>query len=486
MRHRFQIYQDLEDRRGRIIERLRRVPDEIGRPEELSGKLGLLGGSGLHAAPRDEVLEYIKEGSRALVGIKSLNARLREIIKDYYGDAWDAIALSTGEAALQVIIDVLMSPTLAGRGDGYRARYIAPYERHVHHHAGYGRPFPPRYKDVTAERGVASGEFGMQGKRLWNLDVVLVRLVGALYEAHGIRQFTCPLLGNVDVEASVQALGRAADIHAPYLSGFASMGYESPGYGYSERNKDGASALQRKIGDLAHQYDVPYLVDNARGTPFLGNDLRAINADVMMYSTDKAFNGPTGGLIIGREEVMVQIRRAMGMHGMRAGTVESHGKAAYVGFDPGKEALYGIIRVLELLREEPDSYTGPVDQLHEIVQQEMQAALSPEIFDGLSISKSYNSLAIEIDYGDTWGGDKQGIPVFSIEDMYAGSNLVQGALPAMGMLPGMLAYDGNIVLAPGMGTTDGNGVLIEEYAIWAVRSLARALAIIYEEAYADK
>jgi len=485
MKHRFQLYQGLEDRRERILERLRRVPEEIGRPAELAGQLGLLGGSGLHAAPREEVLQAINEGSRALVGAKSLNARLRTIIKDHYGDEWDAIALSTGEAALQVVVDVLMSPSLSGRGEGYRSRYIAPYERHIHHHAGYGRPFPPRYKDIAAERGVTSGEFGMQGKRLWNLDAVLVRLAGARYEAHGIRQFTCPLLQHVDVDESAQDLRRAAAIHAPYLSGFASMGYDSPGYGYSERNTDGASALQRKIGDLAHEYDVPYLVDNARGTPFLGNDLRAINADVMMYSTDKAFNGPTGGLIIGHEEVMVQIRRAMGMHGTRAGTVESHGKAAYVGFDPGKEALYGVIRVLELLREDPDSFTRPVDLLHRIVDQEMQSALPPDVFAGMSISKSYNSLAVEIDYEGTWDGDKQGIPIFSIEDMYAGSNLVQAALPAMGMLPGMLAYDGNIILAPGMGTTDENGVLIEENAIWAVRCLARALAIIYEEAYAD-
>src|SRR3990172_5248080 len=146
---------------------------------------------------------------------------------------------------------------------------------------------------------------------------------------------------------------------------------------------------------------------------------------------------------------MVQIRRALGMHGSRYGTVESHEKAGYVAFDPGKEALLGIIKCLELLQEDPDSYRRSVDALHEIVVEEVHRGLPPPLTSGIGISKSYNSLAVEIDYTDTWMEGKWGIPVFSIEDMYAGSNLVQTALPAMGLIPGMLGYDGNIVMAPG-------------------------------------
>ena len=484
MRHRFQLYQRLEQRRSAILERIRNVPAELGMPEALrGGKMGLLGGSGLHASPRAEVLDAIRAGSEKLVGVKSLNARLRTLIKDYYGDEWDSIAVSTGEAALHVVIEVLMAPSLAGRGEGHHARYIAPYERHTHHQAGYGTPFPPRYKDINAERGATSGELGMMGKRLWNLETVLVRLVGARYESHGIRQFICPLLRHVDAEASARKMRRAAEIHAPLLSGFASMAYDTPGYGHSQRDTDGTPLLQRRIGDLAREFDVPYLVDNARGTPFLGNDPRAIGADVMIYSTDKAFNGPTGGLIIGREEVMVQIRRALGMHGSRSGTVESHEKAAFVAFDPGKEAVLGTIRCLELILEDPDSFTRPVTRFHEIVRRELSAALPPELMAGITVSKSNNSLAVEVDYGGTWDDGRFGLPIFSIEDMYAGSNLVQAALPALGMLAGMLGYDGNIIMAPGLGTTNSRGELIEEAATWAVRCVARSLAIIHEEAY---
>lgn len=482
MKHRFQLYRKIEKKQAAILKRLQGVPDAVGVPGNLRGKMGLLGGSELHAPPREEVLQAIKEGSRGLTPISELNAHLRRLIKDHYGDEWDAIAVSTGEAALQLTIDVLMTPPLAGRGDGYRARYIAPFERHIHHQGGYGTPFPPRYKDVVAERGVTSGEMGMFGKRLWNLDAVFVRLAGARYEAHGIRQFTCPLLEKVHPEESAKRLRRAAETHAPYLSGFSSIGYDTPGYGYGIHD-DGAPRLQRLIGDLAADYDVPYLVDNARGTPFLGNDPRKINADVMIYSTDKAFNGPTGGLIIGREEVMVQLRRAMGMHGSRRGTVESHGKAAYVGFDPGKEALLGIIRCLELLGETPETFKEPVDRLYSIAVNEFSSVLPPELMERILITRSYNSLAVEISYAGTWDDNSWGIPIFSIEDMYAGSNLVQSALPAMGMLSGMLGYDGNIVIAPGLGTTDDQGQLLEENATYALRCLANSLAILHEESY---
>ena len=49
----------------------------------------------------------------------------------------------------------------------------------------------------------------------------------------------------------------------------------------------------------------------------IGTDLRKINADVMLYIMDKASGAPTAGLIIGKEEVMVPLRRALGVHGDR-------------------------------------------------------------------------------------------------------------------------------------------------------------------------
>ena len=44
---------------------------------------------------------------------------------------------------------------------------------------------------------------------------------------------------------------------------------------------------------------------------------------------DKVSGAPTAGLIIGKEEVMVPLRRDLGVHGDRWRTGVSHGKAAY-------------------------------------------------------------------------------------------------------------------------------------------------------------
>ena len=62
--------------------------------------------------------------------------------------------------------------------------------------------------------------------------------------------------------------------------------------------------------------------------PFLGTDPRRIGADVMLYSMDKVAGASTSGLVIGREEAMVNIRRALGIHSERFGTTSAHGKAA--------------------------------------------------------------------------------------------------------------------------------------------------------------
>ena len=124
------------------------------------------------------------------------------------------------------------------------------------------------------------------------------------------------------------------------LTGFTSIAYDTPGYGYGAKDEEGTPLLQKYIADLAHSYDLPYVVDNAWGLPFVGHDPRKTGADMVIYSMDKASGAATSGLIIGREDVMIPIRRAMGMHGDRYGTTTSYGKAAYVAFDPQRCHLH--------------------------------------------------------------------------------------------------------------------------------------------------
>jgi hypothetical protein len=476
--HRFEFYEALARSAELIYGEVRKAAAEVGVTDEMRGTVGFTGAvSSCHGLLTRYVSEAIEAGSRKVIENSLLDAEVRRLVKSFYGDDHDGAMVNTCEAALWVAYDVLFTPPFTGRGENYRSRYIAPYERHLHHQAGYGRPFPPKYKDLFADRGVTAGELGLYGKRLENLDTVIVPMSGGRYECHGNKYHPAPLLTRVDAEGTVAALAAQAAIHAPLLTGFASLGYDTPGYGYGERAKDGTPILQKRIGELAHQYNVPYVADNAWGVPFLGTDIRATGADVMTYSMDKAAGAPTVGLIIGRESVMVPIRRALGMHGERWGTSRSHGKAAYVTVDPGKEGLLGGIAAMRLLFEHPEIFQTPLDHLYEIVVEEFEKSELEEFGDGWIITKSHNSMAVEINYEQTWDAGGFGFPIYTIEDMYAGSNVVQNAMKAAGLIP-TIGYDANIFVSLGMGTTDEDGNLLEKEARIITRVLFRSLEII--------
>ena len=478
--YKYELYDFIQSRAPHIYAKARDSAEEVGLTDDLKMQVGMTGAvSGCHGLLVDEVSKAIDDGARKVIPNSRLNNEVRHIVKDAYGDDWDAALVSTCEAALWVAFESLMTPPSLGRGDNYRARYVAPYERHMHHQAGYGRPFPPRYKDILSDRGVTSGEMGFYGKRLNNLETVIVPLEGAEYPCHGIKYFATPFLTKVDAEASIARIAEVAAVHADSLSGFASLGYDSPGYGYRDKADDGSPALQKGIGEIARSHNVPYVVDNAWGVPFIGVDPRAIGADVMMYSMDKAAGGPTCGLIVGREESMVHIRRAVGIHGERSGSSSSHGKAAYVTVDPGKEALLGAVAALKILRDRPNEVLQPLDDLYNMVVEEFDR-LDPRLQKGWSLYKSTNSLAVELNYEDTWADGGLGFPVFSIEDFYSGSMILQEAMKEMGIIP-TIAYDANIFVSAGLGTTGPDGALIEERARPVIRGLMRIIEIFGEE-----
>ena len=476
-KHKFQMYKSLQLNIGNIYADARNAADEIGIPKELRGKFGLTGAiSGCPAPLRDDIMKAGEESAREVVPLAKYVDEIREIVKDVYGDEYDAAPTSTCEAGLWVTFDSLFSPPNLGRGDNYRARYLAPYEKHFHHQGGYGRPFPARYKDIIADRGSTAGELGFYGKRLNNLDTVIVPLAGAKYDVHGIKYHPVPMLTKVDPQKSIEEMKRFAEIHSEMLTGITSLGYETPGYGYAAKDDKGAPVLQKMYADLAHYYNIPYVIDNAWGLPFVGCDPRKNNADVIIYSMDKATGAATSGLVIGKEEVMVPIRRALGMHGDRWGTTGSYGKAAYVTFDAGKEALATQIQALKVLRDNPAMLTKSVDDMEKIVREEF-ANINPKLKDGILITKSYNSRAVEVNYEGTWKKGELGIPIFSIEDMYSGTNLFQTGMAQMGVIP-TVAYDGNIYMSPDLGTTDSKGNLLPDVTRYGVKALVRLIEIV--------
>ena len=95
----------------------------------------------------------------------------------------------------------------------------------------------------------------------------------------------------------------------------------------------------------------------------------------------------------------------------------------------------------------------------------------------MKITKSYNSRAVEVNYENTWNGNELGFPIFSIEDMYAGSHILQVGASQMGIIP-TVAYDGNIYISPGLGTTDDNGQIIPERVRYAVKALVKLMEIV--------
>jgi hypothetical protein len=473
----FEMYRSLQANTGSIYAEARKAADEIGIPAGLRGKFGLTGAiSGCPSPLTKKVRDAMDKGAMEVIPLAKLVDELRSVVKDVYGDEYDVAPINTCEAGIWTAFDCLFTPPMQGRGDNYLARYIIPYEKHLHHHGGYGRPFPGHFKDIIADRGATAGELGFYGKRQNNLSVYIAPLVGADYSVHGIKYHPTIQLTRVDAEASAKKIKTIAERQASLLTGITSLGYDTPGYGYGNKDSDGTPVLQKRLAEIAHEFDVPYIVDNAWGVPFIGHDIRKSGADVVIYSLDKASESATGGLIIGKEEYMVPIRRALGMHGDRYGTTASYGKAAYVTNDPGKEALLGIIAALREIKDNPDGLKKPVDDLYTIVKEEFEQ-INPKIKKGLIISKSYNSRAVEVNYENTWNGSELGFPIFSIEDMYAGSQILQTGTAQMGVIP-TVAYDGNILISPGLGTTDDNGNMIEQNVRYCVKSLVKLMEIV--------
>ena len=476
-KYKFQMYKHLQANIPAIYADAKKAAEEIGIPADLRGKFGMTGGiSGCPAPLRDDIIKASEEAAKTVTPLAVMVDQIRELVKDIYGDGYDAAPTSTCEAGLWVTFDSLFTPPATGRGDNYRARYIAPLEKHLHHQGGYGRPFPGKYKDILADRGSTPGELGFMGKRQNNLDTLMVPLAGAEYSVHGIKHHPVPLLTKVDPEATYVEMKKVAERHATMLTGMTSLAYETPGYGYSVKDKDGTPVLQKLYAKLCKEYNIPYVLDNAWGVPGIGHDIRKSGADIIIYSMDKASGAATSGLIIGKEDIMVPIRRAMGMHGDRWGTGSTYGKAAYVTFDPGKEALATQIQVLKVLRDNPEVYTKAVDDLFDVVKEEF-AKIHPKLKAGIIISKSYNSRAVEVNYEGTWKDGELGLPIFSIEDMYSGTNIFQSGMAQMGVIP-TVAYDGNIYISPDLATTDSKGNLLKDVMRYGVQAQVKLIEIV--------
>ncbi len=81
--------------------------------------------------------------------------------------------------------------------------------------------------------------------------------------------------------------------------------------------------LFKKVIDMAHEKDIPVLVDDASGARLrtaVFNQAKAteLGADLVVTSTDKLMSGPRGGLMAGREDLIDAIKVKANQFGLEA------------------------------------------------------------------------------------------------------------------------------------------------------------------------
>lgn len=480
--YRFEFYQKLYEKLPEIRRRAAEEGEELGL-DKFPDELGLYpGSSGCPGLLPSFVLDAVVASNKGRIQpVRAYQEELRYLIKEIYGDDYEAVVLNTCESVLRIVNEVIFAPPTMRKGDAYRARVLTPFNEDFEYLNAYGRPFPPLYKGLNADRSVAAGELSVEGKSLPNLDSLLVKMAGGRYEIHGIKAGPVPLLSGVDIERTIEKFGRVAERQAAYLAGFQSIGYDTPGYGHHESNAAGAPRLLHETSRLAHEHDLPHFIDCGGGLPVIGYGPGDVEADLMSWSMDKAGRTIACGLLVGREDVMLPIRKAAGVAGQRFGDTLSHGKALYSFADPGRDALVSLIAYLRTLRDEPTRVTDPIDRFHAIIEESLADFAFKDLLPQIRLTKSYSWGGSELNYEKTWEGRKFGIPISTLDDFFSDTNPIVIANEVMGVAPATV-YSGNMFITPGLGTLDEDGQLIEERARLSARALIRSMEIVCEAA----
>jgi len=481
-RHRHQWYQQILDSFPAIRREAATVAETL-HLGEWRDRIGLYAGSSSSPGrlPSYVMQAIVAANREPVLPNRVIADEIRTLIKDVYGDDHDVVVTNTAEAALRLSYETLMAPPMMRKGDAYRTRVLTLLGEDFEWGAGYGRPFPPKYKNLAIDRTVAGGELGVDAKSLNNLDTLFVRFADGRYEVHGIKPNLVPLLTEVDPEATLQLARRVAERHATTLSGVHIVGYDTPGWGFGAKDGSGVPGLMRAMGGLAAEYDIPFVVDAATCLPIVGLDPRVIGADVMIYSMDKAGRSPIAGLAIGKADALSVLRKAMGWDGPRVGGTSSYSKAVFSLADPGRDSLVGLLAFLKVLRDAPERVIEPIEQMHDILMEELEAFRPRRFRDKLIITKSHHMGGIELNYARTWDGEEFGIPLFNLEDLYAETNAIDVAITAMGLAPSTI-YAGNVLIGPGLGLIDEDGALVPNATRAAIRAMVAAFGIVCRHA----
>ena len=156
-KYKYQWYQMIYENIPKIHEEARKFGDKLG-TTKLKQDIGLYAGSSSRPGNLPNyVLDEIVKANRSgkTYRVRAIEDQLREVIKDVYGDAYDAVAANTCEAALRITLETLCTPPSMCHGDIYRARLLMPYAEDYEWIGGYGRAFPPKYKNLLVDRTIS-------------------------------------------------------------------------------------------------------------------------------------------------------------------------------------------------------------------------------------------------------------------------------------------------------------------------------------------
>ena len=130
---RHQIYQELGRRKAEFIALVEKHAGKAGIPNEWKGTIGLTGSNSARPSYlRDDIIRSITEGARSTRNLIDYVEEIRVVVKEECGEEFDAVPITTCEAALWASLDVLASPPLAGRGEmAASGGYGNPLERDV-------------------------------------------------------------------------------------------------------------------------------------------------------------------------------------------------------------------------------------------------------------------------------------------------------------------------------------------------------------------
>ena len=103
-KYKFQMYKHLQAKTPEIYAEARKAADDLG-ITKYRGQIGLTGAiSGCPAPMRKNVAEAIMEGERRTIPLATLVDEIREIVKDVYGDEYDACPVAPAKVAFGLLL----------------------------------------------------------------------------------------------------------------------------------------------------------------------------------------------------------------------------------------------------------------------------------------------------------------------------------------------------------------------------------------------